>query len=396
MSKRDYYEVLGVSRTCAEGELKSAFRKLAMKFHPDRNQGDKEAEIKFKELNEAYQILSDPQKRSVYDRHGHAAFANGGPGGGGAGFDANFSDFMSDIFEKFFGDQRGRRNPGGRERGADLRYNLEITLEEALHGKAATIKIPTSVACEVCAGSGAKTGSKPRQCPTCGGYGRVRAAQGFFSIERTCPNCHGRGEVIDDPCSSCGGAGRVTRERALSVNVPAGVEDGTRIRLANEGEAGLRGGPAGDLYIFLSIKPHAFFQRDAADLFCRVPISMVTAAIGGEIVVPTLDGSDAKVRVPEGTQSGKQFRLKGKGMPVLRTRNLGDLYIQVVVETPRAAAGVRARVLEGDPTRKRRILLKGAGILRRARRGRARLDRAAFRALRRSKMALRLDRLGLD
>src|ERR671938_527910 len=332
MSKRDYYEVLGVQKTCAEAELKSAFRKLAMKYHPDRNQGDKDAEIKFKEINEAYQVLSDAQKRAAYDRFGHAAFQNGG--GGPAGFDANFTDFMSDIFENFFGEARGRRNPGGRERGADMRYNLEITLEEAFEGKAATIRIPTSVSCEACSGSGAKAGSKPRQCPTCGGYGRVRANQGFFAIERTCPNCHGRGEVIDDPCPACGGAGRVTRERTLSVNTPAGVEDGTRIRLAGEGEAGLRGGPPGDLYIFLSLKPHLFFQRDGADLFCRVPISMVAAALGGEVKVPTIDGSDAKVKIPEGTQSGKQFRLKAKGMPVLRARNLGDLYIQVVVETP--------------------------------------------------------------
>jgi molecular chaperone DnaJ len=333
MAKRDYYEVLGVKKGASDAEMKAAFRKLAMKYHPDRNPGDKDAEIHFKELNEAYQTLSDPQKRAAYDRFGHAAFAPGM--GGGPGFGTDFSDFMSDIFENFFGETRGRsRGTAGRERGADLRYNLEITLEEAFEGKTATIKIPTSVTCELCAGSGAKAGSKPRQCPTCGGYGRVRAAQGFFAIERTCPNCHGRGEVIDDPCPNCGGAGRVTRERTLSVNVPAGVEDGTRIRLAGEGEAGLRGGPAGDLYIFLSIKPHPLFQRDAADLFCRVPISLVTAALGGEVVVPTLDGSDAKVKIPEGTQSGKQFRLKGKGMPVLRSRNLGDLYIQVVVETP--------------------------------------------------------------
>ncbi len=335
MSKRDYYEVLGVGKGANEAELKSAFRKLAMKYHPDRNQGDKDAEIHFKELNEAYQVLSDGQKRAAYDRFGHAAFSQG-MGGGGPGFGADFSDFMSDIFENFFGETRGRGRGGGsgRERGADLRYNLEISLEEAFESKTASIKIPTSTTCEVCAGSGAKAGSKPRQCPTCNGYGRVRAAQGFFSIERTCPNCHGRGEVIDDPCDACGGAGRVTRERALSVNVPAGVEEGTRIRLAGEGEAGLRGGPPGDLYIFLSIKPHQFFQRDGADLFCRVPISMVTAALGGEFTVPTLDGSDAKVKVPEGTQSGRQFRLRGKGMPVLRSRDLGDLYIQVVVETP--------------------------------------------------------------
>ncbi|MBZ6076711.1 molecular chaperone DnaJ [Microvirga puerhi] len=335
MSKSDYYEVLGVSRTCTEVEMKSAFRKLAMKYHPDRNPGDHEAEIKFKEINEAYQTLSDGQKRAAYDRYGHAAFANGG--GGGPGFGGDFSDFMSDIFENFFGDAGGRgrgRNTGGRERGADMRYNLEIGLDEAFHGKTAELKIPTSVTCEVCTGSGAKAGSQPKPCPTCGGAGRVRATQGFFSIERTCPNCHGRGEVIDDPCPNCGGAGRVTRERTLSVNIPAGVEDGTRIRLAGEGEAGLRGGPPGDLYIFLSLKAHPFYQRDGADLFCRVPISMVTAALGGEFDVPTLSGGDAQVKVPEGTQSGKQFRLKGKGMPVLRSRDVGDLYIQVVVETP--------------------------------------------------------------
>jgi len=334
MSKRDYYEVLGVSKTATEAEMKSAFRKLAMQFHPDRNPGDHEAEVKFKEINEAYQTLSDAQKRAAYDRFGHAAFANGGAGGPGFGND--FSDFMSDIFENFFGETRGRggRSSGGRERGADMRYNLEISLDEAFHGKTAELKIPTSITCEVCAGSGAKAGSKPKTCPTCAGAGRVRATQGFFSIERTCPNCHGRGEIIDDPCPGCGGAGRVTRERTLSVNIPAGVEDGTRIRLAGEGEAGLRGGPPGDLYIFLSLKPHPFYQRDGADLFCRVPISMVTAALGGEFNVPTLSGTDALVKVPEGTQSGKQFRLRGKGMPVLRSRDVGDLYIQVVVETP--------------------------------------------------------------
>jgi molecular chaperone DnaJ len=336
MSKRDYYEVLGVARTASEAELKTAFRKLAMQCHPDRNPGDKEAELRFKEINEAYQALSDGQKRAAYDRFGHAAFSQAG--GAGPGFGTDFGDFMSDIFDTFFGDARGARGgrgAGGRERGADLRYNLEISLEEAFTGKTETIRMPTSVVCEVCPGTGAKAGSRPRQCPTCGGHGRVRAAQGFFSIERTCPNCHGRGETIDDPCPSCGGAGRVTRERTLSVNVPAGVDDGLRIRLAGEGEAGLRGGPPGDLYIFLAIKPHPFFQRDGADLFCRVPISMVTAALGGEVTVPTIDGgSDAQVKVPAGTQTNKQFRLRSKGMPVLRTRDVGDLYIQVVVETP--------------------------------------------------------------
>lgn len=332
MSKRDYYEILGVSRTVTEVELKSSFRKLAMQHHPDKNPGDKDAEIKFKEINEAYQVLSDPQKRSAYDRFGHQAFENGGGGGG----QADFSDFMSDIFDSFFGD-RGRGGPraaNGRERGADLRYNLEIGLEEAFSGKNASIRVPTSVACEVCSGTGAKPGSKSRGCPTCGGHGRVRANQGFFSVERTCPTCGGRGEIIDDPCKNCSGAGRVTRERTLSVNIPAGVEDGTRIRLAGEGEAGLRGGPAGDLYIFLSIKPHAIFQRDGADLFCRVPLGLTSAALGGEIEVPTLTGEQARVKIPEGTQTGKQFRLKGKGMSVLRSREVGDLYIQVVVETP--------------------------------------------------------------
>ena len=337
MSKRDYYEILGVVKTASDGEMKAAFRKLAMQYHPDRNPGNKEAELQFKELNEAYQILSDGQKRAAYDRFGHAAFSQGGAGG--AGFGNEFGDFMSDIFDNFFGGAQqgggaGRGRGQGRERGADLRYNLEITLEEAFAGKTETLRIPTSIACEVCAGTGAKAGSKPRQCPTCAGYGRVRAAQGFFAIERTCVTCQGRGEVIDDPCTACSGAGRITRERSLSVNVPAGVDDGLRIRLAGEGEAGLRGGPAGDLYIFLSMKPHPLFQRDGADLFCRAPISMVKAALGGEIGVPTIDGSTAQVKVPAGTQTNRQFRLRGKGMPVLRSRDVGDLHIQVFVETP--------------------------------------------------------------
>jgi molecular chaperone DnaJ len=335
MSKRDYYEVLGVAKTASDGEMKVAFRKLAMQYHPDRNPGNKEAELQFKELNEAYQVLSDGQKRAAYDRFGHAAFSGGG--GGAAGFGNEFGDFMSDIFDNFFGGAQqggGRGRGSGRERGADLRYNLEISLEEAFTGKTETVRIPTSIACEVCAGTGAKAGSKPRQCPTCGGYGRVRAAQGFFAIERTCVTCGGRGEVIDDPCTACSGAGRVTRERTLSVNVPAGVDDGLRIRLAGEGEAGLRGGPAGDLYIFLAMKPHPLFQRDGADLFCRAPISMVKAALGGEIGVPTIDGGTAQVKVPAGTQTNRQFRLRGKGMPVLRSRDVGDLHIQVFVETP--------------------------------------------------------------
>jgi len=332
VAKRDFYELLGVAKTASDADLKSAFRKAAMQCHPDRNPGDRAAEARFKELNEAYQTLSDPQKRAAYDRFGHAAFEQGG----GFGMGDGFASSMADIFDDLFGDMMGRRgrNASGRERGADLRYNLEITLEEAYRGKAASIRLPTAVACEACAGSGAKPGSKPHACKTCGGHGRVRAQQGFFAIERTCPTCHGRGQMIDNPCEACGGSGRVTRERNLSVNVPAGVEDGTRIRLSGEGEAGHRGGPPGDLYIFLSIKPHPFFQRDGADLYCRVPVSMVQAALGGEFVVRTLDGGEATVRVPEGCQSGRQLKLRGKGMPALRSRDIGDLYVQVNVETP--------------------------------------------------------------
>jgi molecular chaperone DnaJ len=246
-----------------------------------------------------------------------------------------FASSMADIFDDLFGDVTGRRGrSSGRERGSDLRYNMEISLEEAFSGKTASLKVPTSVTCEACSGSGAKPGSKPKTCATCGGHGRVRAQQGFFAIERTCPTCQGRGEMIDNPCSACNGAGRISRERTLSVNIPAGVEDGTRIRLASEGEAGMRGGPPGDLYIFLAIKPHPFFQRDGADLYCRIPISMVQAALGGEIGVHTLDGGESKVKIPEGTQSGRQFKIRGKGMPVLRARDFGDLYIQANVETP--------------------------------------------------------------
>jgi molecular chaperone DnaJ len=334
MAKADFYETLGVSRTATDAELKAAFRKLAMQFHPDKNPGDHTAEVRFKEINEAYQCLSDGQKRAAYDRFGHAAFENGGAGGMGDGFGSSMSDIFDDLFGDMMGGggRRGRAN--GRERGNDLRYNLEITLEDAFRGKTATIKVPSLMTCEACTGSGAKPGSKPKACTTCGGAGRVRAQQGFFAIERTCPTCQGRGDIIDNPCDICRGAGRVTRERSLSVNIPPGVEDGTRIRLAGEGESGLRGGPAGDLYIFLSMKAHPFFQRDGADLYCRVPISMVQAALGGDFTVHTVDGSEAKVKVPEGTQSGKQFKLKGKGMPVLRTRDFGDLYIQANVETP--------------------------------------------------------------
>jgi molecular chaperone DnaJ len=345
MAKRDYYDILGVTRGCDEKALKAAFRKLAMDCHPDRNGGDTQAEVKFKELNEAYDILKDPNKRAAYDRFGHQAFENGS-GGFGAGAAAGFSSF-ADIFNEFFGDMPGSRRSGGRERGSDLRYNLEIALEDAYAGKTVEVDVPTSVTCDVCTGSGAKPGTAPTTCTTCRGAGRVRASQGgFFHIERTCPTCHGRGEMVKDPCTKCGGAGRAAETRTLSVNIPAGIEDGTRIRLAGEGEAGLRGGPPGDLYIFLSIKPHAFFQRDGADIFCRVPVSITTAALGGQFEVPTVDGGRTRVKVPEGAQTGRQFRLKGKGMPVMRTRQFGDMYVQIDVETPQSLSRRQRELLE--------------------------------------------------
>jgi molecular chaperone DnaJ len=344
--KACYYETLGVQKSADDKELKVAFRKLAMQYHPDRNPGDGDAERKFKDINEAYEALKDPQKRAAYDRFGHAAFEQGGfGGGGGAGFGQ--AGGFADIFEDIFGDMMGgRRRGGANNRGADLRYNMEVTLEEAFAGKTAQIRVPSSMICDDCAGSGAKPGTQPVTCSMCSGSGRVRAAQGFFSIERTCPQCQGRGQTIADPCRKCSGQGRVTEERALSVNIPAGIEDGTRIRLAGEGEAGLRGGPSGDLYIFLSLKPHEFFQRDGADLYCKVPISMTTAALGGAFEVATLDGTQTRVKVPDGTQHGRQFRMKGKGMPVLRQNQIGDLYIQVAVETPQNLSKRQRELLE--------------------------------------------------
>ena len=348
MAKRCYYETLGIARGANEQELKSAYRRLAKEFHPDCNPNDNRAELRFREVSEAYEVLKDPQKRAAYDHFGHAAFDGGA--GGARGFGPDFASSMSDIFDDLFGEfmggRRGQRPRSSRERGADLRYNLEISLTEAFAGKTAQICVPTSVSCETCSGTGAKAGTKPMTCSMCGGQGKVRASQGFFTIERTCPSCQGRGETIEDPCQGCRGSGRTTKERTLSVNIPAGVEDGTRIRLAGEGEAGLRGGPAGDLYIFLSIKPHEFFQRDGADLFCKVPISMTTAALGGQIEVPTVDGAATRVKVPEGSESGKQFRLKGKGMPVLRSKVSGDMYIQVEVETPKSLTKRQRELLE--------------------------------------------------
>ena len=359
MAKRDFYEVLGVQKGADEKALKTAYRNLAKKLHPDANHGGKETDAKFKELNEAYDVLKDPQKKAAYDRFGHQAFeSGGGRPGGGAGFGPEFNSSMSDIFEDLFGDfmggqrgaagqrARGGRGGSGAQRGSDLRFNLEISLTEAYSGKTAQVRVPSSVSCEMCKGSGAKPGTAPKTCGTCGGAGAVRSQSGFFTVERACPTCGGRGQVIADPCMACGGQGRVTKERSLSVNIPQGVEDGTRIRLAGEGEAGLRGGPTGDLYIFLSLRPHEFFQRDGADLFCKVPISMAVASLGGEIEVPTIDGKKARVTIPEGAQNGKQFRLKAKGMPVLRSSQSGDMYIQVSVETP------------VNLTRKQRELLK--------------------------------------
>jgi molecular chaperone DnaJ len=331
MAKRDYYEVLGLTRAASEVEIKASFRKLAMQWHPDKNPGDEECEHRFKEINEAYDVLKDGERRAAYDRFGHAAFEQGG----GAGFGTDFASAFHDIFDDLFG-MSGRRGgrASGRERGADLRYNLEITLEEAFAGKTAQVRLPTSVTCETCSGTGAKAGTQPTACRHCGGSGRVRHAQGFFTLERTCPACQGRGSVIEQPCKACSGAGRMTRERMLEVQIPAGVEDGTRIRLAGEGEAGMRGGAAGDLYIFLSLIPHPMFQREGADLFCRVPISMTTASLGGEFEVPTIDGGRTRVKIPDGTQTGKRFRLTSKGMPVLRSKARGDMYVQVMVETP--------------------------------------------------------------
>jgi len=333
MAKQDYYETLGVNKSASADELRAAFRKLAMQYHPDRNAGDKDAEHKFKDINEAYDVLKDDQKRAAYDRFGHAAFENGA--GAGAGGFGGFSGGFADIFEEMFGAMGGgRRDAGPNRSGSDVRYNLEIPLEEAFKGKQTTVRVNGFAQCEPCRGSGAETGSRPAACRTCQGHGRVRAQQGFFTIERTCPTCQGVGTVIEKPCRSCGGQGRVRREKTLSVNIPPGVEDGTRIRLAGEGEVGLHGAPPGDLYIFISIAQHAIFQREGANIYCRVPIPVTTAALGGAIEVPTVEGTMTRVTVPAGTQSGHRFRLKGKGMTVLRSPLRGDMFVNAVVETP--------------------------------------------------------------
>jgi molecular chaperone DnaJ len=340
MSKRDYYEVLGVQRRAQADELKAAYRKKAKELHPDRNPGDAKADHNFKELNEAYDILKDEQKRAAYDQYGHSAFegpsgTRGSGGGPGFDFSTSFTDVFDDLFGEFMGGRRGGGGGNRAQRGSDLRYNMEISLEDAFAGKTVPVRVPGSIACDSCSGTGAEAGTKPQACTTCSGIGKVRAQQGFFTIERTCPSCQGLGRVVKSPCRVCSGNGRVQRERTINVNIPQGVGDGNRIRLAGEGEAGLRGGPKGDLYIFLSISPHQLFKRDEDNLHCRVPVSLATAALGGHIEVPTLGGGRARISIPEGSQTGKQFRLRGKGMPPLRGQGTsGDLFVEVMVETP--------------------------------------------------------------
>ena len=343
MAKRDFYEVLGVGRGASADEIKKAYRAKAKELHPDRNKDNPQAENQFKEVNEAYDVLKDADKKAAYDRFGHAAFEGGmgggrpGPGGGRGG-PGDFGSAFSDVFEDLFGDIMGGRGGGSARqrasRGSDLRYNMRITLEEAFAGSQKSIRVPSLASCDACSGTGAEGGAEPVTCPTCSGMGKVRAQQGFFTVERTCPTCGGLGQIVKNPCKVCKGAGRVEKERSLSVNIPAGVETGTRIRLSGEGEAGLRGGPAGDLYIFIEVREHPIFQRDGADLHCRVPVSFTTAALGGEIEVPTIDGGRSRVKIQAGAQSGKQMRLRGKGMPALRGGVSGDMLIELGVETP--------------------------------------------------------------
>lgn len=337
MAKRDYYDTLGVSKGASADEIKKGYRQKAKELHPDRNSDNPQAESQFKEANEAYEVLKNADKKAAYDRYGHAAF-EGGMGGGGqpGGRQGDFSSAFSDVFDDLFGDFMGGQQRGGRRaaRGSDLRYNLRVSLEDAFGGLQKTINVPTSISCDGCSGSGAEGGAEPTSCPTCSGMGKVRAQQGFFTVERTCPTCSGLGQIIKNPCNTCKGAGRVEKDRALSVNIPAGVETGTRIRLAGEGEAGMRGGPSGDLYIFIEVEDHELFQRDGPNLFCRVPVSMAKAALGGSIEVPTIDGGRGRVQIPSGSQSGRQMRLRSKGMPALRGGAAGDMLIELAVETP--------------------------------------------------------------
>ena len=340
----DYYELLGVDRTADDRTIKTSYRRIAMECHPDRNPGCAESEERFKAISEAYDCLKDPQKRAAYDRFGKAAFQNGGFNQNNQGFDG-----FSDIFENIFGEFRGGGRPGGRQRvqrGADLRYDLEISLEEAFGGKEAAISFDVAMTCESCSGAGAKPGTGTRACNTCAGHGKVRAQQGFFVVERTCPTCHGRGETISDPCTTCRGEGRIDRERSINVKIPSGVDDGTRIRVSNEGEAGARGAPPGDLYIFVHVTRHPQFQREGTTLFARVPISFATAALGGVINVPGIDGSPIELRIPSGLQSGTQLRQRGAGMPVLNGRGRGDLVVQIDIETPSKLTGRQRELLE--------------------------------------------------
>ena len=352
---RDFYQILGVDRRASAEDIKKAYRKLAMKWHPDQNKDNAaEAEEKFKEINQAYDVLKDEQKRAAYDQYGEAAFqggAGGFRGGGnpqdfGAGFGGAFSDIFEDMFGDLMGGRGGARSRSGPGRGQDIQYTMEITLEEAAKGVETTIKVPVSETCDKCSGSGAKPGTGEESCTACNGVGRMRMQQGFFTIERTCPTCGGAGKIIRDPCEKCSGAGRVRKEKTLNVKIPPGVETGRRLRLPGEGEAGMRGGPTGDLYVLLAIKPHALFRRDGAHLHCRVPVPMTAAALGGEIEVPTIGGKRTKVKIPAGTQTGQQFRLKGKGMPVMRSESTGDLYIEVFVETPVNLSGKQRDLLK--------------------------------------------------
>lgn len=348
MAKEDYYATLGTARDASADDLKKAYRKLAMQYHPDRNPGDKAAEAKFKEVSEAYDVLKDDQKRAAYDRFGHAAFENGGAGQGGfgGGFDFNAGGGLGDIFDQMFGAMGGGQR-GRRRGGADLQAGVEIDLEEAFAGTKTTLRVPTRVACEGCAGTGSEDKTQGAQtCGTCQGAGKVRAQQGFFLVERTCPTCQGQGRVVRNPCKVCRGAGTVQREKSLQVSIPAGVEDGTRIRLSGEGEAGGQGAPAGDLYVHISVRPHQIFERNEANIFVRVPVRMTLAALGGEVEVPAIDGSKAKVKIPAGTQTADQFRLRGKGFSVLRSPARGDMYIQVSVETPQHLTRKQRELLE--------------------------------------------------
>lgn len=348
MAQQDYYEILGVAKTASQDELKKAYRKLAMKYHPDKNPNDKKAESKFKEISAAYDILKDDQKRAAYDRMGHAAFNQTGGGGAGNAYAGTgaFTDIFEEMFGDFMGGGRQSASEDGRQRGSDLQYNLNLTLQEAFLGLEKEIQIPVNDVCGTCKGSGAKEGTKPQKCSPCGGRGRVRIQQGFFAMERACSNCQGQGQTVAHPCTSCHGAGRARRTKKINVSIPAGVEEGTRIRLTGQGEAGFRGGPTGDLYVFVEITPHRLFERDGANLHCRVPINMIIAALGGKIEVASIDGSKVRITIPEGTQTGSKFRVAGKGMSVLRSPTRGDMYVHAVVETPVNLSKDQKAVLE--------------------------------------------------